>query len=95
MSGRRLSFIVLSLLLILLPWAIYGGDSKGEHKYVTSKFSIEYHRLDCRKAKRIQEQNRIFFPSAEEAIKSGYKPCNLCKPPEKDTPADKGDLKNP
>ncbi len=95
MSKRTLSFIVLGLFLILLPWAGYGADSKGDYKYVTSKFSIYYHRLDCRKTRRIQEQNRILFPSAEEAIKAGYKPCSLCKPPEKDPPADKGDVKNP
>ena len=94
MSGKRLSFVVLGLLLILLPWAIYGGGSKGDYKYVGSKFSIYYHRPDCRKVRRIQEQSKVFFVSAEDAVKAGYKPCGLCKPPEKDSPTDKDDLKN-
>ncbi len=95
MAGKRTLFPILSCLLIFLPLAIYGGDSKGDYKYVASKFSVHYHLPACRKARRIQEQNRVTFASAEEAIQAGYSPCNLCKPPDKDSLTEKDVPKNP
>jgi hypothetical protein len=41
--------------------------------FVASRNSKIYHRPDCKYAKRIKEENKIWFGSAEEAGKAGYK----------------------
>ena len=86
MSAKKSFLVIVMFLLVFLPSAISAGNSKKNYKYVGSKFSINYHLPSCKKAKRIQEQNRVTFTSAEEAIKAGYVPCGLCKPPAKDSP---------
>ena len=42
--------------------------------FVASKNSNIYHLSDCQYAKRINEGNKIYFKSAEEARKRGYGP---------------------
>lgn len=91
MAGRKRFFIIFGCLLVFLPLAIFAGESRKNYKYTASKFSINYHLPTCKKAKRIQEQNRITFASPEEAIRAGYVPCGLCKPPAKDSLNRKGD----
>jgi len=49
-------------------------------KHVASKKSEVFHRLGCKWAKRISPKNLIGFKSREEAIRSGRRPCNSCKP---------------
>lgn len=41
--------------------------------FVASKNSKIYHRLDCKYVNRIKEENKIWFQSAMEAEKAGYK----------------------
>jgi hypothetical protein len=40
----------------------------------------QYHRLDCKYAKLIDESKRVSFASASEAFDKGYIPCKVCKP---------------
>lgn len=49
-------------------------------KYVGSIKSDKYHYPTCTYAKRILEENQIWFESIEEAEAAGYKPCGVCKP---------------
>jgi type II secretory pathway component PulC len=42
--------------------------------FVASKNSRIYHSPNCQYVKRINEENKIFFKSAEEAKKRGYSP---------------------
>lgn len=51
-----------------------------EVRYVGSTTSNKYHRLDCRYAVKIKEENRIPFYSVEEAEEAGYIPCKVCNP---------------
>ncbi len=51
-----------------------------EWKYVASKNSKVFHRLDCKWAKRISPKNAIGFKNREEAIRSGRRPCRSCRP---------------
>ncbi len=88
MAGRKRFFIIFGCLLVFLPLAIFAGESSKNYNYVASKFSINYHLPTCKKVKRIQEQNRVTFASAEEAVKAGYVPCALCTPPAKDSSKD-------
>lgn len=48
-------------------------------KYVASKNSDKYHAPWCSGAKRIKEENKIWFNSKEEAEAKGYTPASNCK----------------
>ena len=47
-------------------------------KYVASKNGKLYYSLNCSGAKRIKEENKIFFASKDEAEKSGYSLATSC-----------------
>ena len=34
--------------------------------------------LNCKSGKRMKKENRVFFLSAKEAVKQGYRPCGHC-----------------
>ena len=48
-------------------------------KYVASKNSTKYHAPWCSGAKRIKEENKIWFNNKEEAEVMGYTPASNCK----------------
>jgi hypothetical protein len=73
-------YFFLGCLLIFMPLALFAGD----YKYVASKFSIKYHLLTCKQVRGLQEQNTVGFEKAEDAVKAGYVPCGVCKPPTRD-----------
>lgn len=47
--------------------------------YVASKNGTKYHLPWCSGAKRIKEENKIWFSTKEEAEKAGYEPAGNCK----------------
>jgi methylphosphotriester-DNA--protein-cysteine methyltransferase len=47
--------------------------------FVASKNSKIYHSPDCQYVKRIKDENKIFFKSAEDARKKGYTPHSCVK----------------
>ena len=47
--------------------------------FVASKNSKIYHLPDCQYVKRIKDENKIWFKSAEEAKEKGYSPHNCVK----------------
>ncbi len=61
--------------------AVFFNSYAADYKYVASKFSIKYHLLSCKQVRGLQAQNTIGFTTAEEAVKAGYVPCGVCKPP--------------
>jgi hypothetical protein len=46
--------------------------------YVGSKSGTKYHLLTCAGAKRIKEENKVFFATAVEAEAAGYTPAANC-----------------
>ncbi len=48
-------------------------------EYVASKNGTKYHLPWCSGAKRIKEENKVFFQTKEEAEKAGYAPASNCK----------------
>ena len=48
--------------------------------YVGNINSEKFHRASCRSVKRMNESNKVFFGSREEAISRGYVPCKSCRP---------------
>ncbi|WP_405378681.1 hypothetical protein [Phascolarctobacterium sp.] len=66
------SFIMITILLIpaIASAANYIGNSN------TAKFHDE----GCRHANKIKAGNKVVFPSKQEAVNKGYKPCGVCRP---------------
>ena len=48
--------------------------------YVGSLESDKFHRISCRYAREIAEENEIWFDDADEAREKGYTPCEICEP---------------
>jgi len=48
--------------------------------YVASKNSGVFHRPDCKSAAKISAKNLIHYPTRDEAIQAGKKPCHECNP---------------
>ncbi len=55
-------------VMIIKRMINYGGN----HRYKI------YGQLRCTSGKRMKRENRVFFYSAAEAIKEGYRPCGRC-----------------
>ena len=51
----------------------------GEGKYTASKSGSVYHLPWCSGAKRIKEENRVWFDTREAAEAAGYRPATNCK----------------
>lgn len=64
--------------------AAYAGheQSNGDagELLVASSTSKKYHLPECRYALKIKAENRISFPSVEDAKEQGYLPCKSCNP---------------
>ena len=56
------------------------STSSYQATYVGSANSDKFHDPSCSHAKRIKEGNRVTFSSREDALNSGYSPCNVCHP---------------
>lgn len=48
--------------------------------YVGNSRTMKFHWPSCRWAKKISAGNRVGFSSREEAVESGYVPCQVCRP---------------
>ena len=51
-----------------------------EYAYVASVNSEVFHQPNCKWAKKISPRNLVGFKTREDAIKSGHRPCKMCKP---------------
>ncbi|MFH1022399.1 MAG: thermonuclease family protein [Planctomycetota bacterium] len=85
MMNRKL---FLPMLGILLPVALAVGAAE----FVGSRQRNTVHDPSCEWAQKIIPRNRVTFPSVEEAVTAGYRPCGTClpnaaTPPSGDTPA--------
>ncbi len=73
--GVRRSIAVAIALIFLLASAVQAAE------FWASRKSNKYHYPSCQWAQRIKPQNLIIFNSPEEAIRAGYVPCKVCRPP--------------
>ncbi len=77
MKARRvIAACVVLALLVTLTTAVLAA----EKAYVGNKNTKKYHIVACTWAQKIAPRNRIEFSSAEEAQKSGFVPCKVCRP---------------
>lgn len=49
-------------------------------QYVSSAYSDKYHNLSCEYAKKIKEENKLYYETEREARKAGKSPCSVCIP---------------
>jgi len=73
---KLISFIAI----MLVATSVFGSITVSE-MYVGNMKSKKYHRQTCRYIKQMSCINIIYLNSSEEAIKKGYMPCKVCRPP--------------
>lgn len=69
---------ILAIALLFCGYTLRHSD-----KLVGSIKSDKYHYETCRYVQKINPRYLIEFDTPEEAIKMGYVPCEVCKPPVK------------
>jgi len=57
------------------------SPSTSQGPFWGSKNSTIYHFPSCSWAQKINPGNRVVFPTAQDAVNAGYRPCKVCKPP--------------
>jgi hypothetical protein len=82
-ESMRRHLILISIAIGLLIFFSFSIDAQN-YKYVASKFSIKYHKPNCKWALRIQPQSMMTFNTVKEALDAGKVPCKVCNPPTKD-----------
>lgn len=65
--------------IVSVEKGIEPAQSTDEKLYVASKNGTKYHYPWCSGAQRINEGNKIWFSTKEEAEKAGYTPASNCK----------------
>ena len=48
--------------------------------YVGNKNTKKFHKADCSSVSSMKAQNKVYMNTRDEAISSGYEPCEKCKP---------------
>ncbi|MEW6664132.1 MAG: Ada metal-binding domain-containing protein [Thermodesulfobacteriota bacterium] len=79
---KRATVIAVSALVILSLFTALALSAE----FWASNKSDKYHSPTCQWARKINPANLVKFRSPEEAIKSGFKPCKVCKPPTSSKP---------
>ncbi|MCR4320469.1 MAG: hypothetical protein NUV74_09085 [Candidatus Brocadiaceae bacterium] len=74
MVKHKLKITAIIFLLLLIPSIVFA-------EYLGSKNSNKYHYPNCVWAQKINPKNLIKFDNPEDAIKAGYVPCKVCRPP--------------
>lgn len=62
------------------PQTTVQSTQPAESVYMGNKNSKVFHRISCGSAKQMKEKNKVAFDSREQAINSGYSPCQICNP---------------
>ncbi len=74
---KRRIVTVASILAVLSTFAAFSLAAE----YWASKSSARYHVPDCQWAREIGPKDLVKFKTPEEAIRAGFQPCKMCKPP--------------
>lgn len=75
MMKKSHKLIALTLLLtFILPIIAFAAT------YVGNTKSYKFHTQGCRAEQKMNEANRIYFGSRQEAINYGMVPCGICRP---------------
>ena len=74
MMKKKVAIFLFLLFVLMLPLIAYASS------YVGNAHSHKFHYSDCRYVSQMNESNKVWFDSREEAIGSGYVPCKVCRP---------------
>ena len=85
---KRLTALILTLVLLLGLTAAVGAatlDCTGDvcplsSSYIGNAHTHKFHYSDCRYVGRMNEDNKVYFESRDEAVDAGYVPCKVCRP---------------
>lgn len=83
MAKKLMAGLVLGVCLIAFVELSAGQhfeDTRAK-QYVGNVNTLNYHCINCAEAKKISPDQKVMYNSAEEAVKSGCKPCKVCNPP--------------
>lgn len=72
--------MTLLLLFTLLAPLLSTEAFSAEAAYVGNAKSLKFHYEDCRWAKKMREENKVYFETREEALEQGYVSCGSCNP---------------
>lgn len=80
------TLLILIAILLIIPACSSQVSQpqplpQAQKAYIGSMNSDKYHRPACEWARKIKPDNAVWFSSPEEAKKTGYKPCKVCRPP--------------
>ena len=81
MENMKLRKIVITSGIFLLCILFFISPAYAD--FWASKNSNKYHYPNCRWAQKINPKNLIVFKTTSDAIKAGYVPCKVCRPPGK------------
>jgi micrococcal nuclease len=71
------------LISLLVPFFLMLFAAAAVADYPASTKSSRYHYPDCKLVKHIKPRHLIKFKTPADAVKAGYNPCKLCRPPVK------------
>lgn len=72
--------MTLLLLFTFLTPLLSTEAFSAEAAYVGNVKSLKFHYEDCRWAKKMKEENKVYFETREEALEQGYVSCGSCNP---------------
>lgn len=76
---KSLTVFLLLFFSILCPMMTMESFSANA-AYIGNAKTIKFHREDCRWAKKMKEENKVYFETREGAVEMGYIPCGSCNP---------------
>lgn len=59
------------------PASVSTSSSSG---YIGNRNSLKFHEVDCEGVSKMNEKNKVYFKSRQEAVNDGYIPCKMCNP---------------
>lgn len=71
---KRFVYLLSLLLILLMPLVVYAAS------YVGNKNTRKLHYIKCTYVSRMNNSNKVFFDSLQDAVKAGYVPCKVCSP---------------
>ena len=75
--NRKLKILLIAVIVCLAFFAVSALSAE----FWGAKNSTKYHYPTCKWALKIKPDNLVKFTNPEEAVKVGYVPCKVCKPP--------------
>ncbi len=73
---RYLKYLtIVNCVVLLFSVSLLAADT-----YISSKYSVYYHKPSCKKALKIDPRIKVIYNSPKEALDAGKRPCSLCKP---------------